>query len=1374
MADDNDINHLKEYSVVETKRHKPCLIFLGYRYVQDKIQNQTIYWRCEDRTHCNGRAHQLVGNGSQPILTIKHNHQPSADDIVSNESMTVDGQRRQKRRQNLKTPFYQQNEMDDLLLSSPSSTMTSPIKLENNQNRQQHLQQHGAMVKNLHLSEVITTAAATNAHHYNGTGINRHHMVDPIEMTKLLSNITTTTNSSNTLMKTIPPSSNMDYSSRLNHFSWEEIEGRYLPVIFRNENDCLQRYTSKMYVENTLFQSESWQRYAILARSLPPLISFPYTENELKLFRLIVEWHLASFHFKTILPSDCLIRFDDLLDFYGALRKLRDSVTSTSFNRTLPHPPIPPSLHMAPPKQRIFPSTSSLSNSLAQSFELPTMTGNASLKPQLHPARHATPGKMYPPQVHHSHSSHYLLQQNADLLPSFSNPPTHAYNFNSAPPKANVPVLSTPSNQWNENLSKLNDKTRPPIPRPQVPINNAPRQEQIIHDKPILSQKLSHQSIDNYNLSRETKESGWVQINNVFVPYIVKLKLRDSDLEKCTTRQSIPQLQREFYVPYEILIKCHIFSDSEFAFKKFLIKATQQDFDIFNSLISNINIFDEKVPEKTLLVNLYHVMIGLQKILYVKLLTTKQPRTQVNKYHAEVLVHKGGTLLMHENKLVPYILQNNRFYVPLAHAFHSLPHVIQQAKRGARAPRQYELDYLNLLFLYFSIDSPSLTSDTLLVDAFSVKSPDLQPPIHFRTLSEHQQYERNKIINTIMRIAQTNNKVHPPPPPPPPPSLQSTKVSISANTSTHKSNKCPPANVVVNPLIHHPSFYGLPSMISPIKQPSLQATTTTTTTTTSIPALSSSYSNSVVVNPLLLPPNNNLELATKLSSRKPQIKTLKYDNCLLNVILKSSDQPMNDSKISIRHIFQQFLFNINYGRFIQWCQTNLLLPLVKLDDEEKKILNINNDDYYVDYRHLDRCIELLNDLKRGTISMTLLPPSNIDSQQQQQQQIGSIKSQLAGAKKRKTTVPTTRHIPPPQQSSSPSLSIVTKNDLNSPSHDNGYQSPELPVTEEPVISSTNNAIINNNNNNDDDNDNDNDNDDDDDDDIMPVVATIEEEQPLQESNQFDMNASLLIISSDECDDGKIQLDDTLPSCSSGYESAAPLTNVDINMVHNTSSDDDETNSTTRSRQHSSSCHSEQSHAPILSTVSTNIELNSNDQDKNDLTPVISKTKTVTRQRDKHGKFRARARSRSRSPTPRNVKKKRSSDEELPATSTITSDQIEYHLRTLLMPVNEQRRTRTRPIKTPTRLVEEISSNNTIKNIEPDMNAFDIFSTSSSSSSSSSSASSSASTSTITSTDILNKTNSNEPMINHQPCTYNVTISNKPNKLGLTIKKVIQR
>jgi hypothetical protein len=533
--------------------------------------------------------------------------------------------------------------------------------------------------------------------------------------------------------------------------------------------------------------------------------------------------------------------------------------------------------------------------------------------------------------------------------------------------------------QWNENLSKVNDKIRPPLPRPMIPMSNSSLpQESIMRDKRLLSQKHSQPSTSNNTVSRETKESGWVQINNVFVPYIVKQKLREnelgnktnlnhdfliffvSDLEKCPTRQPPPQLQRELYVPYEILIKCHIFSDNEFAFKKFLIKATQQDFDIFNSLISNINIFDEKVPEKTLLVNLFHVMVGLQRILYVKLLTTKQPRTQVNKYHAEVLTHKGGTLLMHGNKLVPYIVQNNRFYVPLVYAYNSLPHVLSQAKRGARAPRQYEIDYLNLLFIYFSIDSPALTSDTLLVDAFNIKSSDLQAPIHFRTLSEHQLYEKNKLLNTIMRITQTNTK--------PPTKSQQQQQPVN-NSSTHKSNKCPPGNVVVNPLIHHPSFYGLPSSNSTVKQ--------------TAPPLVSSPSNSVVVNPLLLP-------SSDISTKNSSIKVVKYDNHSLNALIKSSNQSLNDSKISIKQIFDEFSFDINYEKFIQWCQNNLLLPLIKLDDEDKQILNDPNhsEDIYIYYRHLNRCIELLNDLKRGTISMTLLPTSNLE--------LGQNKSQLAG------------------------------------------------------------------------------------------------------------------------------------------------------------------------------------------------------------------------------------------------------------------------------------------------------------------------------------------------------------------------------------------
>ena len=207
-----------------------------------------------------------------------------------------------------------------------------------------------------------------------------------------------------------------------------------------------------MFVENTLFQSESWQRHATLARSLPPLISFPYTDNELKLFRLIVEWHLASFHFKTIPPSDCLIRYDDLLEFYGALRKLRDNVTGDRFNRSLaPAQPIPPPMPILPPKQR----ASTNPNGLVQSFELPTMVGGVPMKTHLHQRPQHPPAKLYHPSpLHSTHPPNYLIRPNSDLIIPFSGACTaHPFNYNPIPSsKSNIPSSAPSSNQVNPKL----------------------------------------------------------------------------------------------------------------------------------------------------------------------------------------------------------------------------------------------------------------------------------------------------------------------------------------------------------------------------------------------------------------------------------------------------------------------------------------------------------------------------------------------------------------------------------------------------------------------------------------------------------------------------------------------------------------------------------------------------------------------------------------------------------------------------------------------------------------------------------------------------------------------------------------------------------
>jgi len=311
-------------------------------------------------------------------------------------------------------------------------------------------------------------------------------------------------------------------------------------------------------------------------------------------------------------------------------------------------------------------------------------------------------------------------------------------------------------------------------------------------------------------------------------------------------------------------------------------------------------------------------------------------------------------------------------------------------------------------------------------------------------------------------------------------------------------------------------------------------------------------------------------------------------------------------------------------------------------------------------------------------------------------------SSILGAKKRKTTVPTTRHMP----------SVSTTNEINSLPKST---SPELPLPEESSLLASNEipnnqitcSMV-----------------DDDDDDMMPVVASVEEEQPIEDSTQSEIDPTFVIVQSADCNDERIQLDDRIPSCSSGYESSAVL-----NPIHE--GEDDEIHC-------SSSCPS------IVSPNSPKLSTNN------------QKKITRKRQRNGYGKSRSRARSlKSRTPKKQRLIDDNEDKEDTSLVIIITSDKIEQHLRTLFMATNETRRTRTRPIKTPTRLVEEIHVNNnstTMKTLEPDSNVFDILSSS-----------------TTTDTISLNELAENS----QQPCTYNVIISNKPNKLGLTIKKVVQ-
>ena len=56
------------YTIIETTKGKPCLIYNNYRYLRDHIRNTSTYWCCENRGECPGRLTQkgCMSNNETP------------------------------------------------------------------------------------------------------------------------------------------------------------------------------------------------------------------------------------------------------------------------------------------------------------------------------------------------------------------------------------------------------------------------------------------------------------------------------------------------------------------------------------------------------------------------------------------------------------------------------------------------------------------------------------------------------------------------------------------------------------------------------------------------------------------------------------------------------------------------------------------------------------------------------------------------------------------------------------------------------------------------------------------------------------------------------------------------------------------------------------------------------------------------------------------------------------------------------------------------------------------------------------------------------------------------------------------------------------
>jgi hypothetical protein len=217
--------------------------------------------------------------------------------------------------------------------------------------------------------------------------------------------------------------------------------------------------------------------------------------------------------------------------------------------------------------------------------------------------------------------------------------------------------------------------------------------------------------------------SGWVQINNVFLPFIIKNQQR--------------------LVPHQVLVSCKILETDEL--RSTLTRATLADITLMNRMIHDCKINNEEIVENAPLINVRHVLIGTKNLVYVKILPKDNPTSKINRQYKSVLAVRGGSLYI-TYRTVPFVCSSNHSYIPLNDVLSIYPYLQTQLKPLARVPRTHELDYLQLVQIYH--DEKELPSDTLLIDMEDLNQTQIIPSKNM-TLIEHHAREKSKLEQQI-------------------------------------------------------------------------------------------------------------------------------------------------------------------------------------------------------------------------------------------------------------------------------------------------------------------------------------------------------------------------------------------------------------------------------------------------------------------------------------------------------------------------------------------------------------------------------------------------------------------------------------------------
>ena len=439
----------------------------------------------------------------------------------------------------------------------------------------------------------------------------------------------------------------------------------------------LDRYVVKRYVEQVLSQTDRWKQLSSYFPSIaPPLRAYALTSSEVELMQRILDFHLNdNLHMRVTVANDQLIEYDELLDFLRRVQEFSRSNPNISSNNR----PVAGKKTAAP----VIPAIHS-------SYVLPPSA--KSMLPSLPPA---TPAKISPIKP---------VQSKPVVPMSVSQSP-----FGPTP----INKYQTPSSTSNGHRPALETATRLSAT---VPVkSNAISSSGSTSSTPSLLPDLNPSVLNSARIDG----SGWVQINNVFLPFIVK--------------------NRQRLIPYQVLVSCKILEPEEL--RPTLSRAATADTILMNRMIRDCKINNEEIGENAPLINVYHVLVGTKHLIYMKILPKDTPTSKINRQYKSVLALRGGTLSI-TNRKIPFVCSSNHSYIPLADVLSIYHHLDAQLRPLARVPRTHELDFLQLVQVYH--DEKELPSDTLLIDMEDLNQRQIIPSKNV-TLMEHHDREKARL-----------------------------------------------------------------------------------------------------------------------------------------------------------------------------------------------------------------------------------------------------------------------------------------------------------------------------------------------------------------------------------------------------------------------------------------------------------------------------------------------------------------------------------------------------------------------------------------------------------------------------------------------------